>query len=475
MVFVDGVPLPEVTDSHRLLKGQTGFWVERSGLRMHFRLPGNVAPAGHTIEVTTQEQVFAPEEAGLGYIRVSGLGIEHAGDMISPPQRAMLSANRGHHWIVEDCRLRHAHALGMDVGMGFGPKRKSDKSVGGHIIRRNHVSDCGQCGIAGERNVDGTLVEDNVVEHIGDLDLEWYEESAALKFHVADRVLVRRNVFRHVRHAAGVWMDYLCTHCRVTDNVFADVLTMMGAVYFEGPPAPNAVDRNLFWRIRNGDHRDPQPPWVEHGGLAVDCDSGESLLVAHNLVVEGQGRYAISLHLQQNSRSFGGWKGMCDHHVVRNNVLIGCRRCVHFGQASDNTSDGNVFAGPLSGQPFTIRNPEPAAHFDWRGWRDSAGQDSHSVSLDLEAAFDPDALELTLRASAAPPTPLPIPGFPEDGAVGVGPLTGAEWQSAREGGVTLTFPRGQRGCRLSDTGRATAPVRGGGRDQPAQDGRMCHG
>jgi hypothetical protein len=412
------------------MKGGPGWWVERSGLRIHLRLPADDDPSKHRIEVVVQEQVFAPYEPGLGYVRVSGLHIEHAGDMISPPQRAMLSANRGHHWIVEDCRVRHAHALGMDVGAGFGPGW-SPSTGGGHIVRGNHVSHCGQCGIAGERNVDDTLVEDNLIEAIGDLDLEWAEESGGLKFHIGNRVLIRRNVFRHIRHAAGVWMDFLCTHCRVTDNVFADILTMMGATYFEGPTAPNWVDANLYWRIRNGDHRDPQPPWVEHGGLAVDCDSGESLHVTRNLAIDCRGRYAISLHLQQNKRNFGGRTGMCDHHVVRDNVLVECIRYIHFGQASDNVSNGNIFAGKAAEDPFTIRFPEPARHFDLDAWRKDAGQDSHSRVLPISAAFDPGTCELRFRAGEAP----------SETAGEKGPLTLEEWRQACAVEVAVRFPR----------------------------------
>ena len=32
------------------------------------------------------------------------------------PQKGLLSATAGHHWIVEDCEIAHANTLGMDIG-----------------------------------------------------------------------------------------------------------------------------------------------------------------------------------------------------------------------------------------------------------------------------------------------------------------------------------------------------------------------
>ena len=92
--------------------------------------------------------------------------------------------------------------------------------IGGHIIRRNHVSDCGICGIAGVGAVDGTLVENNLVEQIGAPYVERIWETAGLKFHTCDHVLIRRNIFRHITSAPGVWLDYLNRFSWFTQNIF---------------------------------------------------------------------------------------------------------------------------------------------------------------------------------------------------------------------------------------------------------------
>ena len=105
MLIADGVPLKQVNVSRQIGGDDGAFFVQDPGLQLHFRLPGDADPEGVTFEVTTQEQVFAPKAGGVNYIRVSGLCCQHAADGFPIPQRAMISAARGHHWIIEDCDL----------------------------------------------------------------------------------------------------------------------------------------------------------------------------------------------------------------------------------------------------------------------------------------------------------------------------------------------------------------------------------
>ena len=218
MVFLDGMPLQQVYRARDLAGKAGAFWVEDSGLRIHLRLENDGDPNGRAFEVTTQEQVFAPRTPGLGYIRVSGFHFEHAADVIPVPQRAMVSAARGHHWIIEDNTVRWANAVGIDVGNESWHRSFVEPApdTGHHIIRRNHVADCGICGIAAVGNNDGSLVEDNIVERIGGKRIERIWETGGLKFHTCDTVLIRRNVFRHLVGAPGLWLDYLNRNCRIT-------------------------------------------------------------------------------------------------------------------------------------------------------------------------------------------------------------------------------------------------------------------
>jgi len=88
----------------------------------------------------------------------------------------MVSARRGHHWIIENNTIKWANSCGIDVGneTWHRPTITDPERSGGHIIRRNHVSNCGICGIAAVGNNANTLVEDNIVEWIGDKILREY-------------------------------------------------------------------------------------------------------------------------------------------------------------------------------------------------------------------------------------------------------------------------------------------------------------
>ena len=224
-VYCDGRRMAQVLTYRELADTAGAFWVEEPGLRLHVRLWDDGDPNPHSWEVTAREQAFVPAERHLGYIRLSGMTFEYGADGVPVPQRALVSAWRGHHWIIEDCVVRGANAVGIDIGNETWHADRPDGTypIGGHIIRRNHVSDCGICGIAGVGAVDGTLVENNLVEQIGAPYVERIWETAGLKFHTCDHVLIRRNIFRDITSAPGVWLDYLNRFSRVTQNIFYDV------------------------------------------------------------------------------------------------------------------------------------------------------------------------------------------------------------------------------------------------------------
>ncbi|HUU69344.1 MAG TPA: right-handed parallel beta-helix repeat-containing protein [Planctomycetota bacterium] len=409
MIFCNGKPLRQVFRITELAKQDGAFWVEDPGLRIHFRLPGDAAPDSAELEATAHEQCFAPAERGLGWIRVSGFIVEHAADGVPVPQRAMLSTYRGHHWIIEDCTVRHANSTGIDAGNeSWHAGKPEGRPVGHHIIRRNHVSDCGVCGIAGVGSVDATLVEDNIVERIGEKNIERIWETGGLKFHVCKTVLIRRNVFRHVRHAPGVWLDYLNENCRITGNVFADIECLNGGVYLEVSHAPNLIDHNIFWDIRAAG-ADPLHPW---GGAGVNVDTGEKAIVVHNLFGGIRGNYAVLCHLGQAARVVGGRTGLCRTQKVLNNVFIDCPKRILFSRRENNISDGNLFDARNDGTSFCVEFPAPQVLQNLAGWQEHFGLDLGSAQAKIEAHFDPETCELTLDVEGEVTKPVGS-GLPE--------------------------------------------------------------
>jgi len=395
MVFVDGRPLKQVKRADELAQTDGAFWVEEPGLRLHFRLPEDRDPHECLIEVTTCEQVFAPRRFGLGYVRVSGFRIEHAADGLPVPQRACVSAMRGHHWILEDNHIEWANAVGVDVGQQSWDAALPE-TVGHHIIRRNTIRHCGICGIAGAMGVEHTLIEDNLIEHIGHHDLERLCECAGIKFHFCKHSLMRRNVLRHIQHAGGIWLDVGNVNCRITNNVFADIETITGCIFSEMNYELNLVDHNLIWDVR---------------GYGIRADCNEKLVVAHNFI---------------------GF----------NNVFYRCPHRVQLGRREENRSDGNLFDAADASCSFGINYPEPSCYQDLAGWRDYFGLDVHSTQVRVEADFEPESLTLKWCVEGEEPVcqPLGLLGGRADGAV-PGPMDPQQWQRGLNGQQgSQTFP-----------------------------------
>ncbi len=427
-VFVDGRPLKQVFRFAELARQDGAFWVEEPGLWVHFRLPGDADPQKATFEVTAREQVFAPLQRGLGYIRVSGFQFERAADGVPVPQRAMLSTNRGHHWIIEKNRLRWANACGMDVG-NQDWKASPQPQFGQHIVRRNHVSDCGVCGIAGCQFVDGTLIEDNLVERIGGLDIERMWEVAALKLHVAKGVLIRGNHFRDLHHSAGVWLDCLNENCRVMGNVFRNITTCNGTLFIEVSHASNVLDHNFFWDIR----RRFNEPGHPKDGSAICADSSDDTVAAYNFFGK-IGGFAVSMNNVQAERIEGGRKGECRGNLVLNNIFFACPYRVFLGRNEGNLCDGNVYDAGEGGGSFDIQTPaqRPKPRLD--AWQKTFGQDHGSVEAPMTAAFDPGRNQLRFSCRKRPESCVPVAILGETASVlGPGPLSAQTWKLLHEG------------------------------------------
>jgi len=246
MVFVDGHPLEPVETASDLgnsarplnyfnkklvwsplfkeFQPEAGkVWIEPNGMTLHIRLANDDDPASHTIEVTTQEQVFAPAQRYQQYIRVKGITFQHAGNGFPVPQRGMVSTNRGNHFIFEDDTFEWANSVGLDIGNEDWAASRPPQPVGFDVIRGNTFRYCGIEGLGGTGGPQDTLVERNLFEWIGWQDAAMMSESGGTKMHVAHNLLFRNNVVRHIRHGNGIWLDIGNKNVRITGNVFADI------------------------------------------------------------------------------------------------------------------------------------------------------------------------------------------------------------------------------------------------------------
>jgi hypothetical protein len=334
----------------------------------------------------------------------------------------LLSTRQGHHWILEDCTVRHANSVGIDIGLEtWHAEEKADPAEnGGHIVRRNRVTDCGICGIAGAFNADDCLIENNLLEHIGGRHIERLYETGGMKLHRAARTLIRGNVFRRVRHAPGLWLDYLCRNTRVTGNLFCDIESLKGAVYLEVAQEPNLIDRNVIWDIRMA----PYPPDGKFYGHGINVDTGDESILAHNLIGNIQRGHGIAVRLTQPRRQTAGRVGLGRRHTIANNILVNCPERVILSRAEDNRCDGNVYDDGSDALAYCIEFPEPRAAVNLEAWQHFLGFDREACVSRLRVELDADSRELTVELPQALPLrdPVPVPADTPARRVPAGPM-----------------------------------------------------
>ena len=397
-VYMDGKPMKQVLNYGELAKTENAFWVEDPGLRLHMHF-ANDLDTSKTFEITTREQLFAPKDFGLAYIKISGFAFEYAADGLPVPQRAAVSAMRGHHWIIENNRIEWVNACGLDIGSQTFDAEPM-KIGGGHIVRNNIIRNIGICGIAGLK-LDHTLIENNLIENVGYLDMERNCESAGLKFHEPHNTLIRQNIFRHIHHASGLWFDTNSENCRIANNVFVDIITLYAGVLMEINYEQNLIDHNIFWDIHKDKSYDPTPKpteWAYGNGTAIRSDCNEKLIVAHNLFGKIT-EHAISLNLFQSMRIVEGRTGIGFANKVVNNVFFDCPNRIYLARKLENYIDGNLYDIKNDAGSFVLVYPEPYTFQNLNGWQDFFGFDKHSTQAKLITNFDPETclLEISIE------------------------------------------------------------------------------
>jgi hypothetical protein len=409
LVFVDGKRLEQVELYQELGRHDGAFWCEHDGLTIHVRLPADADPAQHEVELAIQEQVMAPRTRGLNYIRVKGLTFEHAANAFPVPQRGMVSASRGNHWIIEDCTLRHANSVALDIGAQDWDMQ-SPEVVGHTMVRRNHIDDAGVCGIAG-MGVEDSLLESNLIEHVGWQDVELTWETGGIKLHTAKNCLLRNNVIRHMIHSEAIWLDYLNSNTRVTANVIGDTLeTLRGGIYLEASHEANMLDHNIIWRATEG-KGGGSFNMPAHGGWGITVDGSDETVVAHNLI--GYTQDAAVKFRTVEGRIVGPRGGTSRGNRVLNNIFYRCGKAIDFSNR-DNAADGNLYLrdwGEVAEENQAVGRglnwiPDSGGatlKLDLDAWQKFFGFDRKGAYADMSIEVDLDALTLAWSVSGPAP------------------------------------------------------------------------
>ncbi len=438
MVFADGERLEQVGLYRELSQKDGTFWCEHDGLTVHVRLPGDADPSQHEVELVIQEQVFAPRTRGLSHIRVKGITFEHAANAFPVPQRGMVSATGGNHWIIEDCVLRQANAVALDIG--YQDWDLEPPAIIGHsIVRRNHIIDAGVCGLAG-MGVQDTLVESNLIEHVGWQDVELTWETGGIKLHTSKNCLLRNNVIRHLTHAVGIWLDYQNTNTRVTANVIGDTVeTLRGGIYLEASHDPNMLDHNIIWKATEGKGGSTSnfPP---HGGWGITVDGSDDTVIAHNLI--GYTRDAAIKCRTVEGRIVGSRGGTSRWNKVLNNIFYRCGKAIDFPHR-ENAAEGNLYTkdwGEVRDETQAvgrglnwISGPGPALLLDLEAWQKYFGFDKNGAYADMSIEVDLDALTMTWSVPGETPQVSTEKHFLRD-------LLGEAAGQARKPGPLLRLP-----------------------------------
>ncbi|MDD4016982.1 MAG: right-handed parallel beta-helix repeat-containing protein [Kiritimatiellae bacterium] len=344
------------------------FWVEGDGVKIHFRLKGDVVPQDSRFEITARSQGFAPETPHSSWMRLKGIAFEKFANPLAPPQEGAVSFAYGHHWIVEDCEFREINTFAMDIGFKSHFTGRTGLR-GFDLIRRNRFRACGVgavCGVpALGEPMRSVLFEDNVVEGCGWLDATFNDEAHMFKCHFAKGCLVRRNVFRDLVHGGAVWLDKCVENNRITLNAIVNHRDYYSAVFLEATPYTNRIDRNLIFGAKTEIHESARfkSGGIMQGGRGVYLLDLDNAIIENNVIADAEGA-GVSL-IGETNRLVRGVKLDYRGSRMTGNVFGKCGG----GEFAVDCPEGNVVSGNVTGAVVSVFGTEAKVASGGRDFR----------------------------------------------------------------------------------------------------------
>lgn len=242
-------------------------------------------PTKESVEINVRRRCFFPSRTGVGYITFCGFKVDKAATTWAPPaafQDGMVGPHWSKGWIIEDCEISDSKCCGISLGKYLDPDNdhfftnkyvKSPtqmerdavcrgqyhgwlkENVGSHIVRRCHIHHCEQTGIVGRMGCVFSIIEDNHIHNINNMQELGGAEIAGIKLHAAIDVTFRRN---HIHHCTmGIWCDWEAQGTRITQNLLhdnhipdnaPDASSMMANqdIFVEVAHGPTLIDNNLL-------------------------------------------------------------------------------------------------------------------------------------------------------------------------------------------------------------------------------------
>ena len=360
MVFQNGRRLTQLGTFGELRRAAGAFWIDAEHHTLHLNPFDRADPNTCEMEATTQQFLLNPMVKGLGYIRIKGLTFEHAGNGFIRSGHGAVTTWSGNHWIIEENTVRHVNSTAIEIGAltqegpGSEDWTELEKTVGDHLVRGNHVYDCGTGGIHGT-GVARSLVADNHVHDCGWQEVEHIWEAAGIKILLTLDCVVQSNHIHHCYAATGIWIDCANRNSRVSRNLLHDIAAANGAIAFEASNVLNLIDHNIIYNV---------------DGTGVHLHDCDLVVVGHNLI---QSCSSAAVYLTKSpSRDR---VGVCKNNRIINNIIAQCPVAFDF-DVMENVSDSNIFS--RMGDDFSLS--------DWQ----ASGLDTHSSTVELDVVIYPE-------------------------------------------------------------------------------------
>jgi hypothetical protein len=250
-------------------------------------------------------------------------------------------------WIIENNTIRNSICAGITLGKygdewdnraesasGYNQTIQralengwSKENIGHHIVRNNHIYQCGQAGIVGSMGAAFSIITGNEIHAIY---LDWPfsgAEMAGIKFHGAIDTEISDN---HIYLCGynGIWLDWMAQGTRVSGNLMHHNTKDL---FVEVNHGPFLVDNNLF---------------LSPYALLESCGGGAYVhnLFAGEIKLREELTRETPYHQPHSTEVLGLSKVVGDDERFFNNLFTGYTGLSVYGEEAVNLqAGGNVY------------------------------------------------------------------------------------------------------------------------------------